>query len=298
MSINNAKNHGEYRKAINNIESNYLPKSGGTMTGAIVNTNKTGISKPDATSRLDLLSSTTYFDGGWISIFGKDMTDANNRQGGFELGVGNGASVARLRGKQDKTLTWNGSNVIVDGGILSKSLSSSSSVLAKKTSDDESMIFYTGTDASKGATFGGYGINYETYGGRFYAKATDGTNEYFFYCRPDGKMTWCGNEIRFVKSTYTSGTTWYRVWSDGWIEQGGRITKTASSGTITFPKAFKDTNYTFIGQEGAGTNGEATGTSTDTGGYGDNLGITNFTTTTVRYSCTSTRHICWYACGY
>lgn len=170
-------------------------------------------------------------------------------------------------------------------------------MLAKKATDDKSLIFYSGTDASKGATFGGYGINYETYGGRFYAKATDGTNEYFFYCRPDGKMTWCGNEIRFVKTTYISGTSWYRIWSDGWIEQGGRVTSTKSSGTITFPKAFSNTNYVCIGQEGAG-GGTAEGSSTDTGGYGDNLGFTNFTTTTVRYSCASGRHICWSACGY
>ncbi len=191
-------------------------------------------------------------------------------------------------------MTWAGNNVIVDGGTLSKSLSSSSSVIAKKTSDDKSMIFYSGTDASKGATFGGYGINYETYGGRFYAKATDGTNEYFFYCRPDGKMTWCNNEIRFVKSTYSSGATWYRIWSDGWIEQGGRVNTTTSSGTVTFPKAFKDTNYNLTAQEG-----EKIGTTDkDTGGYDFGVGLSNFTTTTFYYSCVASRHFDWRACGY
>ena len=33
---------------------------------------------------------------------------------------------------------------------------------------------------------------------------------------------------------------WYRVWSDGWIEQGGKATATA----VTLHKAYKDTNYT------------------------------------------------------
>lgn len=51
-----------------------------------------------------------------------------------------------------------------------------------------------------------------------------------------------------VKQTYSSGTTWYRVWSDGFIEQCGRITATAStladkSYTFTLPKAMTTTTY-------------------------------------------------------
>ena len=43
-----------------------------------------------------------------------------------------------------------------------------------------------------------------------------------------------------------NGTDWYRVWSDGWIEQGGCYTagSSAVSATINFLKAFSDTNYT------------------------------------------------------
>lgn len=45
-----------------------------------------------------------------------------------------------------------------------------------------------------------------------------------------------------ITTTWHSGTSWYRKWSDGWIEQGGRITTKAP--TISFHTAFKDTNYT------------------------------------------------------
>lgn len=45
----------------------------------------------------------------------------------------------------------------------------------------------------------------------------------------------------YVTQTWRSGTTWYRVWSDGWIEQGGHGT----GGTCTFNKPFSNTNYTF-----------------------------------------------------
>lgn len=45
----------------------------------------------------------------------------------------------------------------------------------------------------------------------------------------------------YVTQTWRSGTNWYRVWSDGWIEQGGHGT----GGTCTFNKSFSNTNYTF-----------------------------------------------------
>ena len=55
-------------------------------------------------------------------------------------------------------------------------------------------------------------------------------------------------------TTYLNGTTWYRIWPDGWIEQGGVAAK-GGSVSITFPKAFKNTSYTAIATS-MGTNGE------------------------------------------
>lgn len=45
----------------------------------------------------------------------------------------------------------------------------------------------------------------------------------------------------YVTKTWRSGTEWYRVWSDGWIEQGGHGTGSA----CTFSKPFSNKNYTF-----------------------------------------------------
>lgn len=51
--------------------------------------------------------------------------------------------------------------------------------------------------------------------------------------------------MRYITDTYSSGTSWYRIYSDGWIEQGGRIqVTTKNNATVTFLKAFKNTNYT------------------------------------------------------
>ena len=50
-----------------------------------------------------------------------------------------------------------------------------------------------------------------------------------------------------LQETYVNGTSWYRVYSDGWCEQGGYVAYTTDYAvlTINFLKPYKDTNYTF-----------------------------------------------------
>jgi len=53
--------------------------------------------------------------------------------------------------------------------------------------------------------------------------------------------------INTVVEAWTSGKSWYRKWSDGWIEQGGVVlgTSTAASVvTVNLNHAMADTNYT------------------------------------------------------
>ena len=45
----------------------------------------------------------------------------------------------------------------------------------------------------------------------------------------------------YITEAWRSGTAWHRVWSDGFIEQGGHGT----GGSCTFSKPFSNTNYTF-----------------------------------------------------
>lgn len=47
-----------------------------------------------------------------------------------------------------------------------------------------------------------------------------------------------------VIESYRNGTEWYRVWSDGWTEQGGRVDDTTNQITLTFLKPFANTDYT------------------------------------------------------
>ena len=52
----------------------------------------------------------------------------------------------------------------------------------------------------------------------------------------------------YVISSYHSGADWYRVWSDGWCEQGGCSEPVPSGGSlpINFLKTFVDVNYTLL----------------------------------------------------
>jgi hypothetical protein len=102
----------------------------------------------------------------------------------------------------------------------------------------------------------------------------------------------------FLVETWRSDDdlSWYRKYSDGWIEQGGDLQGTTKneSRTVTLPTAFSNTKYTLIcSLEGSGS------TSNDAGSavvVRDNKTTTAFivksTDDTSNYLGT------WYACGY
>ena len=89
-------------------------------------------------------------------------------------------------------------------------------------------------------------------------------------------------------TTYVNGTEWYRVWPDGWIEQGGLAAK-GGSVTITFLKAFSNTNYTVIATS-VGTNGEIYAQCIS------KLSTTQMKITNSGGSANITKS--WYACGF
>ena len=54
-----------------------------------------------------------------------------------------------------------------------------------------------------------------------------------------GKLMMDRQEVRYVKQSYLAGdlTKWYRIWSDGWIEQGGTCVASGDT-TINYPTPF------------------------------------------------------------
>ena len=102
---------------------------------------------------------------------------------------------------------------------------------------------------------------------------------------------------KYIIETWNEGTEWYRVWSDGWIEQGGTtglITSGDSynSKTITFKKSFTNTNYTFTSCANKYSTENGLGTA-----YPPFIFTKNNTSIIIgKYSWTD--GIDWYACGY
>ena len=99
--------------------------------------------------------------------------------------------------------------------------------------------------------------------------------------------------VRYPVSKWQSsdGKTWYVVYNDGWIEQGGKYTLADQNAflTITLPLPFKDTNYTAILTAGGG----AVGTANTLGDH--NLIVTGVQTVQTR-GYNNPKNI--YCCGY
>ena len=127
--------------------------------------------------------------------------------------------------------------------------------------------------------------------GSFYLNAMDATTgAKSLVGSPNGTLWWCGKSLTggltVVAESY-SANSWYRKYSDGWIEQGGKTT--GSSGfTLTFPLAFSNTNYSFV----CNTQGNSTGY-----GYKRSAWISSRTATTVHLGSDAGDPAIWYACG-
>lgn len=104
---------------------------------------------------------------------------------------------------------------------------------------------------------------------------------------------------RYVKETGKSsnGTSWYRMWSDGWLEQGGTEIKTVLNGatsTISLPVAYKDASYNIrgIGVKKKGYWGYASIEQ-------DSVTKSSFAYASMSDSSTGgTIKLHWYTCGY
>lgn len=117
-------------------------------------------------------------------------------------------------------------------------------------------------------------------------------NGVFLELQPISCKKWAGSlklAPAVLSNTWVQGTSWYRKYSDGWIEQGGEFTKERDTNiTITFPVAFKDTNYTIATSQYANSSSSGPGCSfTD-----------KFTTgITHNYGSWGSKWG-WFACGY
>ena len=62
--------------------------------------------------------------------------------------------------------------------------------------------------------------------------------------KPTTTSSAASNKVAVVTQNYVNDTSWYRVWSDGFIEQGGHIAVSSSSVTVNLLKSYSDAKYT------------------------------------------------------
>lgn len=127
---------------------------------------------------------------------------------------------------------------------------------------------------------------------------TAGLNAELFNGKADADLNNVPSSKGILTESYVNGASWYRVYSDGWCEQGGR-TQCAStnSQTLALLKAFANTNYsvqTIVDISG------------NTGGYNADAFIGSKTTSEVTIYCKNgsggalgtSYYFYWQACGY
>ncbi len=101
-------------------------------------------------------------------------------------------------------------------------------------------------------------------------------------------LTTAGKENIFEQAVlvekYCEGTEWYRIWSDGWIEQGGRAAMLSTSTIVNLLKPFSDQCFCV--------------TTATWQHYTMRITILSPSQVDFDYPNTGTGHFCWYACGY
>lgn len=232
---------------------------------------------------------TAYNRGAWIALEGCDNTSGNFPAGSFNIRATNSSgNYCDFRGTAEGSLSWNNSDIITSSGGTMKGILSIPSNGIRGNNISGAIHIYSGTDYSNGALLRLCGNNDPTNPGEFSLWAGgNGSGCVILRGSTDKSLLWDNKRVVCIESS-SGGATFYRKYSDGWIEQGGSATSEITGNTsITFPIAFSNTNYYLsgVGYVIAGVSRQSIGSKTTTG----------FSTGSEVKSWSS---YFWYACGY
>ena len=307
-------------------EMNYLPTSGGTVNGS-VKINGTTVTSGGTVNGLVKIngitvtvpgSTETYQEGirfGW----GPEMTQSNPNGLDIWAKRGDATTVVALYGeKKDGDTTGNTPGLYFRAGdgknTRSMKLSATKGLTADvcelrrsagqkelkiKGSDNDGCIqIYPGSEGrfvcKKSASLYLSSTDYtgNSIGvGHFVLSAMDATTgQKSLIGAPDGSLTWCGRSLArgltVVAESY-SANSWYRKYSDGWIEQGGNFTARADrkngSKNVALPIAFSSACYSVVAlHEEASSSGYTSGD--DSRQYTPTIWVSNVTKTNVVFT--------------
>lgn len=148
-----------------------------------------------------------------------------------------------------------------------------------------------GLSANSGARLALWTGDSPTNTGSFHLSAKDPTGEKVLSGNPAGELLWDERPVLSLVMSWRDNHNWYRKYSDGRIEQGGRAT---SNSKVTFNVPFTESRYTLVTQV-AYNSGEESGFPqidsfiSKTSFY---LAVFGANGSKVTVDCW------WYACGY
>lgn len=282
---------------INTIKSTYLPKSGGTVTG-LIRVPSFAIGKTGTNDSIHICAGTGYESGSLLRL---DGNDHSTRPGEFSLWAGGTTYNKVLSGNINGNLTWCGSQIHTDATYSGVSFLKCNETLSYGWNGLQ--YFNKNMSASEEATqnvsptadwYHIIRMNHANSNGYYVDLAACFHSDRLYTRRvANGSCATGWNEIPVLVHSWNSGTSWYRKYSDGWIEQGGSTYLSSNPCNLTFHLTFSNTNYTFVGfYRDIDDNAKITGCAYRTKytsyirlvqGYNDNS-----------YPDT----IMWYACGY
>lgn len=119
----------------------------------------------------------------------------------------------------------------------------------------------------------------------------NGRGIYLSNLNDDKPQYWDGTNgypMVYLKESWVSGASWYRLYSDNWLEQG--TIPTGTSGTWTFSKPFSNTNYQ--------VQFSIYRTTISSAGWNNHMLYNTKTTTNIGYTNPDSSQCMLYACGY
>lgn len=209
-----------------------LPKSGGTLTGEILQTGDfPTISQSVDDEKVLFNGGSSYGNGASLSLSGKSRS---GYAGQFNITASDGTNTKVFTGTPDGKLTWGGKDVITSaGGTMTGILKFSSADTIERTVDNSYTAIRGGSAYANGASLVLYGKS-ETDGARFRLIAHDGTNKPELIGKSNGALTWVGkNIVCSVNGTTADANGNVTISSDGWKE--------VSSATVTITNTSDNT---------------------------------------------------------
>ena len=250
------------------------------FTGALTGNASTASSAAQLTTARSING--TNFNGtgnittaNWGTARNISIADATATNTGTGVSVnGSGNVTLKLPATIKASLTGN-----VTGNVSGSSSSCTGNAATATKATQDSAGQQINTTYIKGLSISGQTITY--------TKGNGGTGSITV---PTG----AGAKGYITESKYNADGSWYRKWSDGWLEQGGFCNATSGGVAITVNllKPMKNTNYTVLKSFNTTVDGAVT---SHVGAYVQAYAKT--TTSFKTYDGTSALRTAWYACG-